>query len=222
MDSARTELLRELLAADPLIAQTDEFARTLQRSSSTVGGLMLVGTPNHDPWHLTAHLSDEARFAGTPELEPMLVRWAPPADAPPHLAIGIERLERAQRGETVVVVAQDPTTDPLLERADDARGRGATVLAVADASDQVASVAHETLIVPRRSLWTPARTALPDGVTDALGAFDPDDADLTFDTTQHLLSLSVGQAAREPQSARGVRRRLGRLIDQLTGAPQRW
>ena len=32
---------------------------------------------------MAAHLADESRLAEIPELAPTLVRWAPPANAPP-------------------------------------------------------------------------------------------------------------------------------------------
>ena len=56
-----------------------------------------MGTPEFEPWHLTAHLDDESRLSGIAALAPTLVRWSPPADAPPHLAIGLARLR--QRNE---------------------------------------------------------------------------------------------------------------------------
>ena len=79
------------------------------------------GTPTQEPWHLAAHLDEESRLAGIPELAPTLVRWAPPPDAPPHLRIGVERLETAGRGESLLVVSPQAAPDPLLERVHDAR-----------------------------------------------------------------------------------------------------
>ena len=79
-------------------------------------GLLLVGTPEHEPWHLAAHLDDEAQFSGVAELSPTLVRYAPPADAPEHLAFSLQRLEQAKRGETVFVVSDENAPESLLSR----------------------------------------------------------------------------------------------------------
>ena len=63
---------------------------------------------------MTAHLDDKSRLSGVAELAPTLVRWAPPPGAPPHLAVGLARLEGARRGETLFVVAEDTAPVPLL------------------------------------------------------------------------------------------------------------
>jgi hypothetical protein len=212
VDAARAEILRDLLAADPLVEQTESFARALTGSTRTVGGFLLVGTPTHDPWHLTAHLDDEARYSDAPELAPTLVRWSPPQGAPAHLSIGIERLEQARRGETVLVVTPDAATDALLERAEDAKRVGATVLALASDGDAITQLAHESLAVPSQQLW------LPQSFADERA----DTAMDVFDTTQHLMSLAVGEVARSPRARGGMRARWTRFIDSLTGEPARW
>ena len=68
----------------------------------------MVGTPGDEPWHLAAHLDEESRMGGVPGLAPTLVRWDPPPDAPPHLGVGLRRLEQAGRGEAVFVVGAQP------------------------------------------------------------------------------------------------------------------
>ena len=90
----------------------------------------MVGTPSDEPWHMTAHLADESRLAEIPELEPTLVRWAPPADAPAHLRVSIDRLRAATRDETLLVVSPAAVPDELLERINDVRRTGATILAL--------------------------------------------------------------------------------------------
>src|SRR3954468_7631357 len=124
--------MRELLAPTGWVDRTRSFAKSLRKSrvGRTPGGLLLVGTPTTEPWHLTAHLDDEARWFDIPELTPTLVRWAPPADAPAHLAVSLSRLEAVGHGETVLVIAPDDPTESLLERVSDARRSGAVVLAV--------------------------------------------------------------------------------------------
>ena len=140
--------LRELLGTTGWVERTSAFASTLRRSSTTVGGLLLVGTPTEEPWHLAAHLDDESRFAGVPELSPTLVRWSPPPQAPPHLSVTLARLEAARRDETVFVVAPDAAPEQLLERVADARRIGATILSIDDGDDELGSFVHDRLVVP--------------------------------------------------------------------------
>jgi hypothetical protein len=200
MDPAAVQLLREMLDGDPFLRRTLDFADTLNGSVRTPGGLLLAGTPTEDPWHLAAHLDDESRYAGVPALAPTLVRWNPPPDAPAHLSIGWERIEHARRGETVFVVAPDRSPDGLLERVDDARRLGATVLALGTQEDELTSMAHEALV-------------LGDGGSVAADA-------LTFDSAQHLVSMAAGEAA-TLRGRRRFRTRLSRMLD--TGAPRtRW
>jgi len=150
-----------------------------------------VGTPTYEPWHVTAHLDDEARLAGIPELAPTLVRWAPPPGAPAHLAVGLARLEAARRGETVFVVAEDSAPVPLLERVDDARRVGATILALDEGDPELDALAHEALAVPES---------------------------LSFDAGQHLVSAAAGERdAVRAAGARGLRARLARLLDTVSG-----
>jgi len=66
MDSERARALRDLLGGSDWVQRTREFAVTLRRST-TPGGLLLVGTPDEEPWHLAAHLDDESRYSGTAE-----------------------------------------------------------------------------------------------------------------------------------------------------------
>lgn len=89
MDAVRVALLREVLAGTEWLGATRRFAGVLRGSVvSHGGGLLLVGTPEYEPWHLAAHLVDEAAWSGTPELAPTLVRHdARPTD-PAHLSVG--------------------------------------------------------------------------------------------------------------------------------------
>jgi hypothetical protein len=154
----------------------------------------VVGTPTYEPWHVTAHLDDESRLAGIPELAPTLVRWAPPAGAPAHLSVGLARLEAAQRGETLFVVAEDSAPVPLLERVNDARKVGATILALDEGDPELDALAHEALAVPES---------------------------LSFDAGQHLVSAAAGErdsaTAAGATRGRSLRERLARLLDTVTG-----
>ncbi|MCW2882811.1 MAG: hypothetical protein JWQ95_6911 [Sphaerisporangium sp.] len=189
MDSASVAFLREVLSTTGWIERTREFGLSL-RSTRTPGGLLVVGTPEEEPWHLTAHLDDEARMSGLAQLAPTLVRWSPPPGAPPHLAVGVDRIEAARRGETLFVVAERKAPVPLLERLDDARRTGATILALDGGDPELEGLAHDALAVP------------------------PLDGLFTFDAAQHLVSMAAGETSR---SRTGLLDRLARLAERITG-----
>jgi hypothetical protein len=193
MDARQVAALRGLLASTGWLERTTEFARALRRSSRTRGGLLIVGTPDAEPWHLAAHLDEESRMSGVPELEPTLIRWDPPPDAPPHLRAGLTRLERVQRGETLFVVSPQTAPDALLERVHSAR-KVATVLALDQGDPELEQMAHEVLTVR------------------------PDSAPVSFDAAQHLVSAAAGAAGAAGGRPRaGLRERLGRLLDAVSG-----
>ena len=200
MDAVRVALLREVLAGTEWPVATRRFAGTLRGSVVSHGGwLLLVGTHEYEPWHLAAHLADEAAWSGTPELSPTLVRHAARASDPAHLAVGLGRLSAARRGETLLVVSPAAPGAGLLERVHDARRAGATVLAL-DAGDRdLTALAHESLTVP-------------------------EETDLDLDTVQHLVSAAAGENRLPAQRGRRrFRDRLSRLADQLTEPPPaRW
>ncbi|WP_306335997.1 hypothetical protein [Streptomyces sp. KL118A] len=200
MDAVRVALLREVLAGTEWLGATRRFAGTLRTSVVPHGGgLLLVGTAAYEPWHLAAHLVDEAAWSGTPELTPTLVRHRVLATDPAHLSTGLGRIEAARRGETLLVVAPDAPDAELLTRVHDARRAGATVLALDSGDRDLASLSHEALSVPE----TP---------------------ELDLDTVQHLVSAAAGEnALPEARGRRRLRDRLSRLADQLTSPPPtRW
>ncbi|MEU2623904.1 hypothetical protein ABZ642_38335 [Streptomyces sp. NPDC007157] len=195
MDAVRVALLREVLAGTEWLGATRRFAGALRGSVVTHGGgLLLLGTPEYEPWHLAAHLVDEAAWSGTPELAPTLVRHdARPSD-PAHLAVGPGRIESARRGETLLVVAPAGSA-PLLDHVHTARRAGVTVLALsATADDALTAMAHETLTVP-------------------------DGAELDLDTVQHLVSAATGENGPSPRTRRRFRDRLSRLAETVTAPP---
>jgi hypothetical protein len=187
--------LRILLGPSRWLEQTRSLARALRgRESRAPGELLLVGTPDEEPWHLAAHLDAESRLARIPRLAPTLVRWSPPPGAPPHLSVGLARLEATRRGETLFVVSPDAAPAPLLERVHDARKVGATILALDAGDPELDEMAHEYLAVPA-------------GV-----------APVSFDAAQHLVSAAAGE--REPTAARGgVRAALARFLEAVSGTP---
>ncbi|MFD7320953.1 hypothetical protein ACFV9D_07640 [Streptomyces sp. NPDC059875] len=196
MDAVRVALLREVLAGTEWPAAARGFAASLR--SSVVphgGGLLLVGTAGYEPWHLAAHLVDEAAWSGQPELAPTLVRHRVRPGDPAHLAVGLGRLESARRGATLLMVAPERPDAGLLERVHDARRAGATVLSLDDGDPEVHGLAHEALTV----------TA---------------DAEVDLDTVQHLVSAASGEnSLPSPRGRRRLRDRLSRLADHLTSPP---
>ena len=204
VDSERVHVIRELLATTGWVERTRDFAAMLRRSAPSAGGLLLVGTPTEEPWHLAAHLDDEARFAGVPQLSPTLVRWSVPSEAPPHLSVGMARLEAARPDETVFVVAPDAAPEGLLERVADARRVGATILSIDDGDDELGTLVHERLVVPTRQ-----QTRL---VTQSSSTY------VDMDTVQHLVSVAAGESATRV----AMRDRLARFLDRVSGpAPRR-
>jgi hypothetical protein len=189
VNAEQVATLRVLLAPTGWLDRAADFARALRGSARTPGGLLLVGTPDHEPWHFAAHLDDESRFAGLPELAPTLVRWNPPPGAPAHLSVSLARLGDAGRGDSLLVVSPQTAPDRLLERVSDARRSGATILALDRGDGRLAEVAHEALTVAAS-------------------------APLSFDAAQHLVSAATGDRIERP---RRLRERLARLLDTVSG-----
>ena len=192
MDTAQVEALRALLAPTGWLDRTRFFARALRTRARTPHGLLIVGTPADEPWHMTAHLADESRLTGLPELAPTLVRWAPPPGAPTHLSIGIDRLEQAGRDETLLVVSGEVAPAALLERLADARRTGAAIFALDQGDPELDELAHETLAVL------------------------PAQAPVSFDGAQHLVSLAISEAG-APRSL-SLRGQLARVLDAISGS----
>ena len=206
MNADQVAALRALLAPTGWVDRTAGFARALQRSARTPNGLLIIGPQAAEPWHMTAHLADESRLAGLPELTPTLVRWAPPPGAPPHLSVGIDRLRAASRDETLLVVSQALAPAELLERVHDARRVGVTVFALDEDDPELDGLAHESLPVPAGT------------------------SPVSFDAAQHLVSSAVGEGAGRPPGGRhrsarvpasapsSIRTRLARLLDAVSGS----
>ncbi|MFD8209053.1 hypothetical protein ACFV2S_21990 [Streptomyces sp. NPDC059695] len=200
MDAVRVALLRDVLAGTEWPGAARRFAGTLRSSVAPHrGGLLLVGTEEYEPWHLAAHLVDEAAWSGLPELAPTLVRHRVRPGAPAHLAVGLGRLEAAGRGATLLMVTPERPDAGLLQRVHDARRAGATVLSLDAGDEEVRGLAHETLTVPG-------------------------DAGIDLDTVQHLVSAAAGENSLPAvRGSRRFRDRLSRLADRLTAPPPaRW
>jgi hypothetical protein len=175
MENGQIHAFRRLLRELRLDDASREFAGALGTDASRRSdSLLVVGTPEFEPWHFVAHLADQARSAGRPDLMPTWIRWAPPPGARAHLAITLDRLAKARRGDTVLVIAPNNATEHLLERVSDARHRGGRILTLHSDDGDLTGLAHEELVVP-------ATAPLP-----------------TFDVVQHL----VANTASVPTSRR--------------------
>ncbi|QHC21506.1 hypothetical protein [Streptomyces sp. GS7] len=208
MDAVRVALLREVLAGTEWVQASRRFAGSLRAAVAPHGGgLLLVGSATYEPWHLAAHLDDEAAWSGLPELSPTLVRHRVPGGAPAHLAVGLGRLAAAGRGATLLVVTPGQPGAGLLERVHDARRNGATVLALDGGDRDLHSLAHDALAAPPPP---------PEGAAQG--------QDLDLDTVQHLVSAAAGEnGGPAPRRHRRFRDRLSRLADSLSAPPPpRW
>src|SRR5262249_33145528 len=191
VDADQVTALRILLGPSGWLEQTRSFARALRgRRPRAAGELLLVGTPDEEPWHLAAHLDQESLLSGIPGLAPTLVRWSPPPGAPAHLSVGLDRLEAARRGEALFVVSSVAAPAPLLERVHDARRIGATILALDAGDPELDEMAHEDPAVAPRL------------------------APVSLAAARHRGSAAAG----EPLPGRtGLRGRLARLLDAVSG-----
>jgi hypothetical protein len=144
---------------------------------------------------------------------PTLVRWEVPDGAPPHLRVGLERLEAARRGETVFVVTPATAPVPLLERVSDARRDGATIFALDQGDPELDALAHEAMTI-----------APGPGVPGMM----------SFGAAQHLVSAACGELGRDGDFAaagrpgprgyqryrpgvRGLKDRMAHLLDVVSG-----
>jgi hypothetical protein len=198
VDRSEARILRELLELGrgrAWLDEADEFAAALRAAPRREGGLLLVGAEQAEPWHMAAHLSDEARLAGLGQLNPTLVQHTPRPDAPAHLAAGLDRISAAGRSEAVLIVAQDDPDSLVLERVDDARRHGARILMLGQDTPLAHGLAHEWLSVPADLQEAPS-----------------------FDGAQHLVSSAAVEAR-----PGGLLLRLRRWIEASNGPRvERW
>ncbi|WP_411140560.1 hypothetical protein [Streptomyces sp. x-80] len=229
MDASQVALLREILAGTEWVQASRRFAGTLRAGVTRHGGgLLLVGSATYEPWHLAAHLDDEAAWSGLPELSPTLVRHHVRAGVPAHLSVGLGRLAAAGRGTTLLVVTPEQPGAGLLERVHDARRGGATVLALDGGDRELHALAHDALAAPPTALGP----AGPAGPGTGIGPGSRPGPD--HDTLQHLVSTAAGEhggpaslpgqpPGRSAPGRRRFRDRLARLADELTAPPPpRW
>jgi hypothetical protein len=177
----RAALLDELRSGDGWLADIRRLAATMRSATRNEPGLLVVGMPDDEPWHFVAHLEQESRRSGHPELSPVLIRHQVKSGASPHLAIDLSRLSATHPGEVVLVVAAEATSAELLSRVQDARRAGATILALeASGQPDLQDLAHEVVTIEDqagRQSWPGAR----------------------FEAAQHLLSVAAGHERHRPR-----------------------
>lgn len=206
VDITSAAMLRLLLQPTEWPGRIADFTHGMRRMARNPDGLLLVGTPDDEPWHFAAHLDDTARWQGVPELSPVLIRYSPPREGPQHLTMGMRRLDYTKRGDLVLVVAPSEAPPRLLERVDDARKHGGTVFSIDTGDKELASVAHESLSVPGPIVIPPNDSRVP--------VPDLNDSVVAFEAVQHLVDLAAG----ETTGRRGrVRSRLARALEAISG-----
>jgi hypothetical protein len=162
--------------------QTLHFANALGGRRYESDRLLVMGTPEFEPWHFVAHLAEEAKRDHRADLIPTLVRWQVPQGAPAHLAVSLSELSQLTRNQTLLVVSSCSDSPLLLERVTDAKKRGARIMAVHRDDEELADISHEMLSV------------------------DPLRDDRDFDLTQHLVTDIA------PMVERQERRRWARAL----------
>jgi hypothetical protein len=128
----------------PAFGAVQRVAESLAWSGRRSGRLLVLGTPGYEPWHLVAHLQTSPLATSAPAL----LRWSVPVGAPAHLSLGLDRLADCAPSDTVLVVAGEQPNDELLQRLDDARRHGNTVLGLATGQPaELDQVTHELAVV---------------------------------------------------------------------------
>jgi len=164
MDVSTRNLKKWIRDLGDLGVQTLSFAGALGGCREASHRLLVVGTPEFEPWHFVAHLSEEAQRQGRVDLRPTLMRWKVPPGAPAHLAVSVDTIAHATRDQTVLVVSSHFRSWEMLERVSDAKRRGARIMSVHRGDDDLADLSHEMLSV------------------------DPRRADRDFEVTQHIVT----------------------------------
>jgi hypothetical protein len=127
-----------------------QFAAALGDRHERPTELLIVGVPGFEPWHFTAHLSEQAARYRRRDLVPTLLRWHIPDGAPTHLAVPIDSLLTVSRHQTVLAIDPFGTDSELLDRIDHAHHRGARILSLHRGHPELVDLSHETLAVDRR------------------------------------------------------------------------
>jgi hypothetical protein len=138
MDPSSRNLKKWIRGLGDLGVQTLHFAGVLGGRGEESNRLLVMGTPEFEPWHFVAHMSEESERQGRSDLRPTLMRWAVPPGAPAHLAVSVDEITHATRNQTVLVVSSRARSWEMLERVSDAKRRGARIMSVHRGDDDLA------------------------------------------------------------------------------------
>jgi hypothetical protein len=175
MDPSTRNLRKWIRDLGDLGGQTLRFAGALGGRREESSRLLVVGTPEFEPWHFVAHMSEEAERQRRTDLRPTLMRWEVPPGAPAHLAVSVDEIAHASRDQTVLVLPARSRSWEMLERVADAKRRGARIMSVHRGDTDLAGLSHEMLSV------------------------DPFRADHDYDVTQHIVTdVAPGREQRAP------------------------
>jgi hypothetical protein len=151
-----------------------DLGQLLRPAAARSDRLLVLGSESFEPWHVTAHLDDQARLLGAPTLRPTLLRRSPPPDAPAHLRHSMDDLRDTGRRHTVLIVAPDELDADALSRLSDARRRGALLLGVTADAGELAALTDNLVSVTAAAATT-------------IGLDEPD-----FAVATHLVAVSAG------------------------------
>ncbi len=166
-------------ARDGRLAPAWDLGQLLRPAAQQTGRLVIVGSAAFEPWHVTAHFDDEARYAGMPWLRPKLLRWRPDPTAPAHLRHSIDELREAGRHQTVLVVSASPLEAEALERLADARRSGAVLMGITEQDSELASLTGDYV------------SAAPVPAGDSASASTGE-----FELVTHVVPVSAGTVSR--------------------------
>jgi hypothetical protein len=199
MDVDAVDALGRALVGTGWWQQARVLVYFLRHRTRVPSGLLVVGTPAYEPFHLVGHLDDAARMRREYTTRPVLVRWVVESDVDPYFSVDLARVEAAGRGETLLMVLPTPAPDELVDRAIGARRRGATILSM-DANDpRLGTVSHARMNVASLHRLPGAFTmisALSDNAPARTPRAHPTDEHLSFELAEHLLAA----AAHEPDN----------------------
>ena len=182
MDTSTRNTKRWMRHLGTLGIDTLRFAHALGERRDVSERLMVIGTPEFEPWHFVAHLGEEAKRGRRTDLIPTLMRWEVPQGAPPHLSVSVSELNHITRNQTLLIVSSCNHSPQLLERITDAKKRGSRIMAIHRDDEDLADISHEMLSV------------------------DPMRDEHDFDLTQHLITDIA------PMVERQERRRWSRSV----------
>nr|WP_284290507.1 hypothetical protein [Angustibacter aerolatus] len=218
MEADRVRALRDVLHHTEWWSRAAAVGRTIRRTPGP-GHLLLVGTPAVEPWHLAAHLDDEARLSGLSQaapqaraVEPAGRRAPAPGDRDAAARAGGPRRDRLRRqpADAARGAARAGRRRPAhrCHRRRPRRRRQRARRAGARADERVVHRPGAARGAGR--VGVTARACRP---RCSPGRCCPRRSSLA----QHFISAASGEP--EPQRGPGWRQRLSRVLETISGPP---